>query len=217
MLNRFPYPLNKLAFDYYSNATLSQARKDEFGFAVASAKKRMARGVDEGKHDFMSYMLKNNDDKGYVMVASPLTPRQLVCPAANSQHQHLACPRAKSLATLPSSSLPAAKLVSRQSSVALSPIFCRDRMTKSRSRRVISCWRNLSPLHVPVRDEKVDEPDPVELRHRGRDYVVLARPAGVPDGGAQGGWTYIPRLAFRYVCCFMTSLRVYNFFRLQIC
>ncbi|KAI6377235.1 hypothetical protein MCOR31_001300 [Pyricularia oryzae] len=64
MLNRFPYPLNKLAFDYYSNATLSQARKDEFGFAVASAKKRMARGVDEGKHDFMSYMLKNNDDKG---------------------------------------------------------------------------------------------------------------------------------------------------------
>lgn len=81
MLNRFPYPLNKLAFDYYSNATLSQARKDEFGFAVASAKKRMARGVDEGKHDFMSYMLKNNDDKGYVMfytVLASLSALQLI-------------------------------------------------------------------------------------------------------------------------------------------
>ncbi|KLU89742.1 hypothetical protein MAPG_08711 [Magnaporthiopsis poae ATCC 64411] len=63
-LKRFPYPLSQLAYRYWTESALTAARKAEFGFAVASAKKRLARGVDEGKHDFMSYMLKNNDDKG---------------------------------------------------------------------------------------------------------------------------------------------------------
>lgn len=62
-LNRFPSPLNKWALKYWTNSGM-EARKAEFMFAVTSAKSRMARGVDEGKHDFMSYMLKNNDDKG---------------------------------------------------------------------------------------------------------------------------------------------------------
>jgi hypothetical protein len=65
-LNRFPWPLNQLAYRYWVDSTLTQARKAEFGFAAASAKKRLSRGVDEGKHDFMSYMLKNNDEKGQV-------------------------------------------------------------------------------------------------------------------------------------------------------
>ncbi|KAL8387040.1 hypothetical protein RB595_010202 [Gaeumannomyces hyphopodioides] len=63
-LSRFPHPLNRLAYRYWTDSALVQARKAEFGFAVASAKKRLARGVDEGKHDFMSYMLKHNDERG---------------------------------------------------------------------------------------------------------------------------------------------------------
>lgn len=65
-LNRFPSPLNRWALRYWNNSNLTQARKAEFNFAVTSAKTRMARGVDESKHDFMSYMLSNNDDKGQV-------------------------------------------------------------------------------------------------------------------------------------------------------
>ena len=62
-LNRFPAPLNNWALNHWTDSSLAGARKAEFNFAVTSAKTRMARGVDEGKHDFMSYMLKNNNDK----------------------------------------------------------------------------------------------------------------------------------------------------------
>lgn len=94
-LSRFPAPLNRWALKYWSNSTGAQARKSEFNFAVTSAKTRMARGVDEGKHDFMSYMLKNNDDKGQV----PLPPRSRLYLETVTDFSRAACLRARSSAT----------------------------------------------------------------------------------------------------------------------
>ncbi|KAK7959301.1 cytochrome P450 [Apiospora aurea] len=43
---------------------LSKARKAEFNFATERARERLERGIMMEKHDFMSYMLKYNDEKG---------------------------------------------------------------------------------------------------------------------------------------------------------
>ncbi|RYP03582.1 hypothetical protein DL764_005043 [Monosporascus ibericus] len=47
---------------WYKN--LTTARKNEFDFATLRAKERITQGITMEKHDFMSYMLKYNDEKG---------------------------------------------------------------------------------------------------------------------------------------------------------
>ncbi|KAK8029628.1 hypothetical protein PG993_010919 [Apiospora rasikravindrae] len=64
ILNRFPWPLNRIAYRIVVDNELSQARKDEFNFATDRARERLERGITMEKHDFMSYMLKYNDVKG---------------------------------------------------------------------------------------------------------------------------------------------------------
>ncbi|KAK8137100.1 hypothetical protein PG984_005040 [Apiospora sp. TS-2023a] len=64
ILNRFPWPFNRLAYHIMVDEKLSKARKDEFSFAADRAKERLARGITMEKYDFMSYMLKYNDEKG---------------------------------------------------------------------------------------------------------------------------------------------------------
>ncbi|KAK6863710.1 hypothetical protein PG995_000238 [Apiospora arundinis] len=64
ILNRFPWPFNRLAYHIMVDEKLSKARKDEFSFATDQAKERLARGITMEKHDFMSYMLRYNDEKG---------------------------------------------------------------------------------------------------------------------------------------------------------
>ncbi|KAK8062765.1 Cytochrome P450 [Apiospora hydei] len=64
ILNRFPWPLNRIAYRIVVDDELSQARKAEFNFATERARERLERGITMEKHDFMSYMLKYNDEKG---------------------------------------------------------------------------------------------------------------------------------------------------------
>lgn len=63
--NRFIWPLNKIAYIFWVEKALTKARKDEFDFATHRARERIAQGITMEKHDFMSYMLKYNDEKGY--------------------------------------------------------------------------------------------------------------------------------------------------------
>lgn len=46
---------------------LGQARKEEFAFAAMRARERMQQG-DTDRVDFMSYILKHNDEKGYAFL-----------------------------------------------------------------------------------------------------------------------------------------------------
>jgi hypothetical protein len=63
-LNRFPWPLNEIAYRYCVGSELSKARSAEFNFAAASAKKRLQKGLSDDDHDFMRFMMKHDADKG---------------------------------------------------------------------------------------------------------------------------------------------------------
>ncbi|RYP86559.1 hypothetical protein DL769_000731 [Monosporascus sp. CRB-8-3] len=63
-LGRFPWPLNKITYYLWVPRDLTKARRNEFDFASFRAKERMAQGITIEKHDFMSYMLKYNDEEG---------------------------------------------------------------------------------------------------------------------------------------------------------
>jgi len=59
----FPWPLEKLVYSL-SPRGLYEARKEEFAFASRRARERMLQGSTD-RADFMSYILKYNDEKGY--------------------------------------------------------------------------------------------------------------------------------------------------------
>ncbi len=63
----FPWPINKIMYKYKSESHgLSKARYQEFEFASRKARERMLQGSTD-RVDFMSYILKHNDEKGLVI------------------------------------------------------------------------------------------------------------------------------------------------------
>jgi len=61
---RFPSPLKEL-FRKFIPQNLIQGREDQFQFSAQRAKKRMNEGTD--REDFMSYILRANDEKGMTL------------------------------------------------------------------------------------------------------------------------------------------------------
>lgn len=64
--NYFPWPLNKLVL-LLSPSGVFAARREMLLFAYQQARKRISLGITDRK-DFMSYILKHNDEKGWVML-----------------------------------------------------------------------------------------------------------------------------------------------------
>ncbi|RYO81975.1 hypothetical protein DL766_003476 [Monosporascus sp. MC13-8B] len=91
-LDRFPWPLNKIIYYLWVPRNLTMARKNEFDFATIRAKDRIARGITMEKHDFMSYMLKYNDEKGMSEAAiylSGITYHLMLNPRVMKKLTHL--------------------------------------------------------------------------------------------------------------------------------
>lgn len=68
---QFSWPFDKLVYAL-APAELKIAQKVDYDFASGKARTRMAQG-DTDRADFMSYILKHNDEKGYLPTPAVLT------------------------------------------------------------------------------------------------------------------------------------------------